>query len=110
MRQVFRKANDEVRRRPDYRAASKELRAAEKALDGLVRANLDRAAPTVRVGGKKIRAVKAAIAPQVNAGARKIITESATRLLRSAQNSAKAKTHLTRIAQAVDSTKKILRS
>ena len=73
------------------------------------KANIDRSAPTIRVQGKRVRAVKKAIAPQVNAAARKVITESATRLLRSS-GSAESVAQLTQIAQAIDSTKRILRS
>ena len=109
LRQVFRETNNEIRRRPDYRAASNELRTMERQLDALVKANIDRSAPTIRVQGKRVRAVKKAIAPQVNATARKVITESATRLLRSS-GSAESVAQLTQIAQAIDSTKRILRS
>ncbi|MEM6305225.1 MAG: hypothetical protein AAF744_10915 [Pseudomonadota bacterium] len=109
LRQVFRAANNEIRRRPDYRAASQELRTLDRQLDSLVESNIDRAAPVLRVQGRRVRAVQKAIAPQVNAAARRAITESATRLLRSS-GSAEAVAQLTQIAQAVNSTKRILRS
>ena len=109
LRQVFRQANNEIRRRPDYRAASNELRTMERQLDSLVKANVDRAAPTIRVQGKRVRAVKKAIAPRLNATARQVITEGATRLLRSS-GTAESVAQMTQIAQAIDSTKRILRS
>lgn len=109
LRQGIRTANAKIQRRPDYRAASQELRTVERALDAIVKANLDRQAPVARVRGKRVRAVRKAVVGQVNAQGRQVITESATRLLRSS-GSAESVAQISQIAQAVDSTKRILRS
>lgn len=95
--------------RPDYRDAKRELRRTAKELDKLVAKNADKDAPTIRANGKTYRAVKKSTVSKVNQEAKKIITETQTKLLRSS-GSGTRKTHYQRIAQAVGSTKKIFRS
>ncbi|QBF33846.1 hypothetical protein [Thalassococcus sp. S3] len=109
LRQVFRTATSEMSSFSDYRPVVQELRMAERQINRLVRDNLDRNAPVVRVDGKRVRAVEQGSVSSVNARTRQIITESATRLIRSSGR-AKYASHYTQIAQAYDSTKKILRS
>ena len=65
------------------------LRAVQRQLEGLVRGNADPNAEVLRVGRKKYKAVKPAIAQAVNDAAAKIVEEAATKLLRSAGNSKK---------------------
>jgi len=72
--------------------------------------DLDKAAPKIRKGGKSYRAVKKSAVAKVNKQAKAIIVETETKLLRSAGSSQLRKTHYTRIARAVGSTKNILRS
>jgi len=108
--QTFRSASRTARSLSDYVAVGKVLAAAHKRIDALVSKNLDKNAPTIRKGGKKLRAVKKSAVAKVNAQTRKIIAETETKLLRSAGNSAKRKAHFGRIAKAAGSTKTILRS
>ncbi|MFK5980244.1 MAG: hypothetical protein QM488_15280 [Rhizobiaceae bacterium] len=108
--QTFRSASRTARSLSDYVAAGKVLADAYKRIDALVSKNLDKNAPTIRKGGRKIRAVKKSAIAKVNAKTRAIIVETETKLLRSAGNSAKRKAHFGRIAKAAGSTKTILRS
>jgi|GEM_PF-4243684 len=96
--------------RPDYAAATSQLRKVSRQLKGIVRKNQDRNAEKAKLGNKSYRAVKRDALRSANQQATKIIEEAATQLLRSAGNSKKRKVHYTRIANAVNSTKKILRS
>ena len=82
---------------------------ASRSLSSLVSQNEDKAAAPIRKGGKTYRAVKKAAVKAVAAKAAAIVTETETKLLRSASSGLR-KTHYARIAQAVGSTKKILRS
>ena len=95
--------------RPDYTTAQSELNKASRSLSSLVSQNEDKAAAPIRKGGKTYRAVKKAAVKAVAAKAAAIVTETETKLLRSASSGLR-KTHYARIAQAVGSTKKILRS
>lgn len=108
--QTFRSASRTARSMTDYVAAGKILADAHKKINALVSRNVDKNAPTIRKGGKKLRAVKKSAVAKVNAQTRKIIAETETKLLRSAGNSAKRKAHFGRIAKAAGSTKTILRS
>lgn len=107
---VFESAAAGLARRPDYDPVRKELLAASKKLKSLVSANEDKAAPKIRKRGKRVRAVKKSAVAKVNRQAKAIVTETATKLLRSVGNSAKRKVHFTKIARAVESTKSLLRS
>ncbi|MCC2111316.1 MAG: hypothetical protein KDJ16_04715 [Hyphomicrobiales bacterium] len=107
---VFESAAASLARHPDYDPVRKELLSASKKLKALVAENEDKEAPKIRKRGKRIRAVKKASVAAVNRKAQAIVTETATKLLRSAGNSEKRKVHYTKIAKAVESTKTILRS
>jgi hypothetical protein len=110
LQRVFKQASGAGQNRPDYSSASSELRRLSRTLNGIVGKNTDRKAGKAQVGGKSYRAVTREALRQANRDAAKAIEEAATKLLRSAGNSSKRKTHYTRIADAVNSTKKILRS
>ncbi|MCB1430653.1 MAG: hypothetical protein KDJ66_16255 [Nitratireductor sp.] len=107
--QGFRSAASATGNRPDYTTAQSELNKASRSLSSLVSQNEDKAAAPIRKGGKTYRAVKKAAVKAVAAKAVAIVTETETKLLRSASGGLR-KTHYARIAQAVGSTKKILRS
>ncbi len=97
-------------RNSGYKDANRQLNTASNKLTRLVKANEDKSAPKIRRNGKTYRAVKKSAVKKVNRQARKIVTETKTKLIRSAGNSALKKTHYTKIARAVDSTKVLLRS
>ncbi|MEZ5801100.1 MAG: hypothetical protein R3D29_12355 [Nitratireductor sp.] len=107
--QGFKSAASATGNRPDYTIARTELNKASRSLSSLVSQNEDKAAAPIRKGGKTYRAVKKAAVKAVAAKAAAIVTETETKLLRSASSGLR-KTHYARIAQAVGSTKKILRS
>lgn len=107
----YRAASNEMRRAPDYNGARQAIDQAAKKLDQLVKANQDKAAPIIRAGNlRRIRAVKKATVPQVLKQAQAVVTEAETKLIRSAGSSKKKLLHYTQIAEAVGSTKKLLRS
>ncbi|MBN9669700.1 hypothetical protein [Roseibium aggregatum] len=110
MRQVYQQAAGATGNRPDYAAANSQLRKASRALNGILRQHGDRNAPKAKQGNRNYRAVARTALRQANRQASQAIEEAATKLLRSAGNSKKRKVHYTRIANAVNSTKKILRS
>ncbi|WP_299811983.1 hypothetical protein [uncultured Roseibium sp.] len=110
LQRVFSQASGATGRKPDYSTVNSELRKLSRTLKGIVGKNQDRKAPKAKLGNKSYRAVSKAALREVNKLASKAIEETATKLLRSAGNSQKRKVHYTRIANAVNSTKKILRS
>jgi len=110
LRQVYTRAAGASGNRRDYSAANSELRRLARQLNGIVRQNADRKAPKAKVGSKSYRAITREALRQANRQASQAIQETSTKLLRSAGNSSKRKVHYTRIANAVNSTKKILRS
>ena len=85
------------------------MSSASRSISSLVNQNADPAAKPIVKGGKRYRAVKKSAIKSVNAKAAAIIAEAETKLLRSA-GSGHRKVHFQRIAQAIGSTKKILRS
>lgn len=93
----------------DYSTAKREIKGAAKKLASLVSQNVDGEAELLVRGNKVYRAVKKSAVKKVNQKALKIIAETETKLLRSA-GSGERKVHYQRIAQAVNSTKKIFRS
>ena len=93
----------------DYREARKILNDAAKKLDQLQKANAEKKAPKKKGKSGKYRAVKKEAVAAVRKQALKIVQETETKLLRSA-GSGKRQVHYQRIAQAVGSTKVILRS
>ena len=94
---------------PAYSQARREISRAQRSIDRLVSRNIDRSKPPIRVNGRVYRAVKKTAVAKVNREARRIVAETETKLLRSA-GTGKRKTHYTRIARAVGSTKNLLRS
>ena len=97
-------------RNSGYKNANREIASAAKKLDRIVKRNEDKSAPKIKRNGKTYRAVKKSSVKKVNRQAKKIVAETKTKLIRSAGNSALKKTHYTKIAKAVGSTKVLLRS
>jgi len=110
LRQVYSRAAGATGNRPDYSGANSALRSLSRQLNGIVRQNLDRKAAKAKVGGRSYRAVTRDALRKANQLSSQAIQETRTKLLRSAGNSKKRKVHYARIANAVNSTKKILRS
>ncbi|MHA7773654.1 hypothetical protein [Roseibium sp. M-1] len=110
LRQVYSRAAGAAGNRPDYAAAANELRRLSRTLNGIVRQNQDTKAGQLKKGGRSYKAVVSSALRKANGQAAQAIQETTTKLLRSAGNSQKRKVHYTRIANAVNSTKKILRS
>ncbi len=110
LRNVLGRAASTIENRPNYRDAARELRSLSRKLDGIVSKYQDRSAPRAAVGQRTYRAVSTANLDQARREASEAIDESVTKLLRSAGNSEKRKTHYSQIATAVGSTKRLLRS
>jgi hypothetical protein len=106
--QAFRLTANLAQANSEYVGAAIALNSASRDISRLVSQNADPAAPRVRSQGRTYRAVRPEAAPAVNAQVEAIITETETRLLRSTGSVGQA--HYQRIAQAVGSTKRILRS
>ncbi len=107
---VFSRASGLAGRRPDYSGASSELRKLGRNLKKIAGKYHDRKAPKAKLGRKSYKAVAKDALRKANRESAQAIEEAVTKLLRSAGNSQKRKTHYTTIANAVNSTKKILRS
>ncbi len=110
LQQAYGRAASAMSGKPDYDSARSEISKAGRSMKALVDQNLDAKAKPIQKGARRYRAVKKEVASAVNKKGEAIIKETATRLLRSAGSSHHRKTHYQRIASAVDSTKKILRS
>lgn len=104
------KDSSRVVRKSGYRDANGIMSSGATQINRLVSQNEDKSAPKIRRGNKTYRAVKKLAIAKVNKQAARIVTETKTKLLRSAGRSAAKKTHYARIARAVDSTKVLLRS
>lgn len=103
--------------RPDYRAARSQISKLGSRLQTIAKQNRDRAAPTGTTtqgrewkARKKFTPVEKSKLRSANAAATAAIQEAETRLLRAGENSEKRRVHYQRIAAAVGSTKRILRS
>ncbi|HDR29678.1 hypothetical protein [Rhodovulum sp.] len=102
--------------RGDYRDAKNALTQAACDLGTLAAANRDRTQPQIRLrqpSGETTPAltpVRPEALASVNAAAAQILEEAETRLLRSAESSARRMVHYQRIAAAVGSAKVLLRS
>ncbi|MEM1045649.1 MAG: hypothetical protein AAGL24_05845 [Pseudomonadota bacterium] len=103
--------------RPDYRAARSAISKAGSRLQSIAKQNRDRGAPvgTTTQGRewkarKKFTPVEKSKLRSANAAAVAAIQEAETRLLRAGENSDKRRVHYQRIAAAMGSTKRILRS
>ncbi|MBL4733670.1 MAG: hypothetical protein JKY82_13965 [Rhizobiaceae bacterium] len=95
---------------PEYRSVKKTLKTASNKISKLVRSNQDKSAPKIRRNGKTYKAIKKSALPKVHKKAAKIVSETSTKLLRSASSSKSKKVHFAKIAKAVNSTKVLLRS
>lgn len=107
--------------RVEYDTARTEIAAAGKALRKIARDNQDRAKPRLRrtqklthvANARRSRAyrpIKEAALEQATEQAIKVITETQTRLLRSAEGSERRRIHYQSIARSIGSTTRILRS
>lgn len=105
----------------EYNTARTEIAAAGKALRKIARQNQDRTKPRLRrtqkvahvANARRSRAyrpIKEAALEQATEQAIKVITETQTRLLRSAEGSERRRVHYQSIARSVGSTTRILRS
>jgi len=105
----------------EYETVRTEVAAAGKALRKIARDNQDRAKPRLRrtqklthvANARRSRAyrpIKEAALEQATEQAIKVITETQTRLLRSAEGSERRRVHYQSIARSVGSTTRILRS
>lgn len=110
LQHTFRRAADVAEKGRAYSAAAAHLRSAATRISSLVARNVDPAAGRISRGTRSYRAVKKSAVRAVNAAAAAVITETETKLLRSVGSSQQRKIHYQRIAQAVGSTKRILRS
>ncbi|WP_269585370.1 hypothetical protein [Roseibium sp. Sym1] len=109
-RNVLARAASTIENRPGYQPAARELRSLSRKLDRIVTRYQDPTAPRVSQGRRSYRAVAKASLEQANREASAAIDETVTKLLRSAGNSEKRKTHYSQIATAVGSSKRLLRS
>ncbi|MEX5729134.1 hypothetical protein Ga0609869_002487 [Rhodovulum iodosum] len=107
---------DNIPLRGDYREARRTIDAAARDLRALARGNADPALPRARLRTPTLRSSRA-ITPvrsdalsALNDRAAGILQEAETTLLRSAENSERRMVHYQRIADAVGSTKVLLRS
>lgn len=103
----------------DYSDAKRILRKTSKRLGSIVSKYQDRNAPKLVAPRnanprfkkrRTYRAVKQESLPQAMAEANAVVSEAATQLLRSAENSERRYAHYQQISVAVDSTKVLLRS
>jgi len=107
--QAYRTAGSNISKK-GYQPVKNELVSAAAEIEKIVTENLDEDAPVFMVGDKIYRAVKKEAIKNVNIRVKKVITETATRLIRSAGSSATRKVHFQRIAKAINSNKVLLRS
>ena len=103
----------------DYRDAKRILRRTSRRLGAIVSTYQDRSAPKLVAPRdanprfkkrRTYRAVKRESLPRAMADANAVVSEAATQLLRSAENSERRYAHYQQISVAVDSTKVLLRS
>ena len=106
-RQAYRAAGSKIKGRPDYRDAAKALKTVESTLNTIVRKNADRSQPSIRVGGRTYKAIKPEAIPAATSSFRSARTQAATVLLRSDDVAA---LHYTRIADALNSDKVLIRT
>lgn len=106
-RQNFRKAGSKMRGKPDYSDAQNALGHVESVLKSIVKKNLDKTAPPLRINGKTYKPVKPAAVKSASASFKRARSEAVTILLRADGHS---KVHYQRIANIVGSDKLIIRS
>lgn len=119
LRFFVRKMAEDLPKRGDYLPVRRVLVDTERRLGDIVRQTHDPNARRIkpRLGGKpqaprfgSLAAIRPEAVGQSNRQAEAVISEAATVLLRSAEGSAKRQVHFQKIAQALDSTKVLLRS
>ena len=93
-----------------YIPVKNEISTTAQSIEDIVTENLDEEAPVIKVGNNTYRPIKKEAVEVVNQRVAKVVTESATRLIRSAGNSITRKIHFQRVAKALDSTKVLMRS
>lgn len=104
---VYRDAANLIAGNPAYKEAYAALAKVEKVLEQEVARNIDPKAPRVRRGVKTYQPIKKSSVPKVTKKTEIALQEAETTLLRSASDKG---THYTRIADAVNSNKVLLRS
>ncbi len=97
-------------RKKAYIPVKNEISTTAQSIEDIVTENLDEEAPVIKVGNKIYRPIKKEAVAVVNERVAKVVTESATRLIRSAGNSVTRKIHFQRVAKALNSTKVLMRS
>lgn len=107
---AYRDAAQEMRGHPDYDAARRPIEAAARKLEQIVKSTADSAAPKARLGRRTYTPIRKDAVPQAYAAARAAVEEAETLLLRASESSRDRQLHYTQIAQAVGSTKALLRS
>lgn len=107
-RQTYKLAGDQISGNPAYRPALQAIEVVEKELQTITRNNRDPSAPVKRKGVQTFTAIKPAAVPASKVQLNKALDEAETILLRSAADSGQV--HFTKIAEAVNSNKVLLRS
>lgn len=106
-RHAYRLAAQELNGRPAYGAAQAILIEVERSLARTVTQNVDPAKPAIIRGVQQYRPIKEASLPKAKAAFTRSLEEAETKLLRSAETTGP---HYTRIAQAINSNKVLIRS
>jgi len=107
-RKTFRRAAGTLRGNRDYTPAYEAMKLCETRVGRAVDANLDPSLPRKRAGFVSYAAIKPEAAPQLRQATLQVVEEAKTLLLRSP--STEQKPHFQKIAQALDSTKVLLRA
>lgn len=105
---TFRRAANSLSGNRQYRPAYEAMKLCETRVGEVVKANLDASAPAKRAGYTKYAAVRPEAAALLRRTTIAVVKEAQTVLLRSP--SAEQKPHFQKIAQALDSTKVLLRA
>lgn len=106
-RQAYSLASRQLNGNPSYAEAQKALDGVVAALDGIVKRNIDTAAPRAQRNFQTFTPIRPEAAPKAKKEFIAALDEAETILLRSAD---KGNVHFARIAEAVNSNKVLLRS
>lgn len=106
-RWVYKRAADQLRGNNAYSEALRAMEQVEETLDQAVKRNRDPEQPVRRRALETYKPIKPAAVPQVTRQAEQAMTKAETILLRSPENKQE---HYSRIAEAVNSNKVLLRS
>jgi len=106
-RQTYARAASRISGNPAYRDAHKALTQVERTLAQALQKNQDPSLPKSRRGFATYKPIKASAVPRVTRQAEQAMSKAQTTLLRSPSNK---REHYARIAEAVNSTKVLLRS